>query len=163
MYKVLIGQDAMDVSADEPASVNGVKKDIQFINVNGAYQVTMDGQTHLADLVKLDRETKEVVLRMRGKKYAFQLKEPIDLMLDQLGMKSGAAKKLNHLKAPMPGLILKVIAEAGGKYKAGDPLLVLEAMKMENVFKAATDVEIKSIQIAERQSVEKGQVLIEFV
>jgi biotin carboxyl carrier protein len=63
---------------------------------------------------------------------------------------------------PMPGLVIKILAEQGKHYKAGDALMILEAMKMENVFKAAADVTIKAIEITERQTVEKGQILMVF-
>ena len=69
---------------------------------------------------------------------------------------------MNDLKAPMPGMIIKVLAKVGEHYKAGEPLLVLEAMKMENVFKAAADITIKDILIDEKNTVEKGQVLMVF-
>jgi biotin carboxyl carrier protein len=77
-------------------------------------------------------------------------------------MKNVGAKKLNNLKAPMPGLITKILVKEGDEVKQGEPLLVLEAMKMENVFKAAGDVKIKSIKINEKQAVEKGAELISF-
>jgi biotin carboxyl carrier protein len=90
------------------------------------------------------------------------LKEPIDILLEKLGMKNMGAKKMNNLKAPMPGLITKIMVKEGDEIKQGEPLLILEAMKMENVFKAAADVKIKSVKIAEKQAVEKGAELITF-
>jgi biotin carboxyl carrier protein len=54
------------------------------------------------------------------------------------------------------------LVKEGDEVKQGEPLLVLEAMKMENVFKAAGDVKIKSIKINEKQAVEKGAELISF-
>jgi biotin carboxyl carrier protein len=101
-------------------------------------------------------------VRIEGKKFAVQIKEPVDLMLDKLGINSKSTKKVNNLKAPMPGLVIKILAEQGKHYKAGDALMILEAMKMENVFKAAADVTIKAIEITERQTVEKGQILMVF-
>ncbi|MNS88855.1 Methylmalonyl-CoA carboxyltransferase 1.3S subunit [compost metagenome] len=61
----------------------------------------------------------------------------------------------------MPGLILKVLVTEGQAIKKGEPVLILEAMKMENVFKAPGDAVVKAIRIEERQAVEKGEVLIE--
>lgn len=163
MYKAIIGQDTYDVSTGADATINGLPKQVEFKMIgDGSFRMTVDGRTREADLVKLDKETKEITLRMEGSKYTFQLKEPIDQLLEQLGMKAKGARKMNQLKAPMPGLISKVLAEVGKSYSAGEPLLILEAMKMENVFKAANDVVIKSISIQEKQSVEKGQILIEF-
>jgi biotin carboxyl carrier protein len=62
----------------------------------------------------------------------------------------------------MPGLIVKLLVAVGDTVKQGEPLLILEAMKMENVFKAAADVTIKEIKVSEKQSVEKGQLLMLF-
>ena len=73
-----------------------------------------------------------------------------------------AANKVNNIKAPMPGLVLRTSVAIGDVIKKGDPLLVLEAMKMENVIKAAGDGVVKKINAIERTAVEKGSILIEF-
>jgi biotin carboxyl carrier protein len=86
----------------------------------------------------------------------------VDLLLERLGMKNVGVKKVNNLKAPMPGLISKLLVKEGDEIKQGEPLLVLEAMKMENVFKAVADVKIKAIKVSEKQAVEKGAELITF-
>ena len=65
------------------------------------------------------------------------------------------------IHAPMPGTILEIKATVGTHVKKGDCLLILEAMKMENVFKAPADAVVKSIKIAAGTAVEKGTVLIE--
>lgn len=66
------------------------------------------------------------------------------------------------LKAPMPGLVLRVEAAPGQKVEAGAGLVVLEAMKMENELKAAASGVIKAVLVKSGQAVEKGQVLVEF-
>jgi biotin carboxyl carrier protein len=60
----------------------------------------------------------------------------------------------------MPGLVLKITAEAGQEVQKGDPLLILEAMKMENVIKAAAGGTIKSIHVEKGAAVDKGQLLL---
>jgi biotin carboxyl carrier protein len=72
------------------------------------------------------------------------------------------SNKVNDLKAPMPGLVLKVLVAEGAEVKKGDTLLVLEAMKMENNIKATHDVNIKQILIKPGDKVEKNQTLIAF-
>ena len=116
----------------------------------------------IVDIVKIDKEQKQIILRIQNKRYTVQIKEPVDLMLEKLGIQTKSTKKINHLKAPMPGLVTKIFVAEGDVIKQGEPLLILEAMKMENVFKAASDVIIKSISVGERQAVEKGEVLIAF-
>ena len=70
--------------------------------------------------------------------------------------------KVSDLKAPMPGLVLSIDVEVGKEVKKGDALLILEAMKMENVIKSPTDGVIKSIAVKTSQAVEKNQLLLNF-
>lgn len=78
-----------------------------------------------------------------------------------MGATAGAGKA-KVLKAPMPGLIVKVEVEPGQDVKKGDGLVIVEAMKMENELKAAHSGKVKAIKIQTGQPVEKNQVLIEF-
>lgn len=66
------------------------------------------------------------------------------------------------LKAPMPGLVVRVQVEAGQQVAAGMPVIVLEAMKMENQLKAAAPGVVAAIKVEPGQAVQKGQVLVEF-
>jgi biotin carboxyl carrier protein len=66
------------------------------------------------------------------------------------------------LKAPMPGLVVRVQVQPGEQVAAGAPLVVLEAMKMENELKAGAPGVVKSVRVAPGEAVEKGQVLVEF-
>ena len=108
----------------------------------------------------VDIEINQQTLTLNNRITPFSL--IVDLMLEKLGIQTKSTKKINHLKAPMPGLVTKIFVAEGDVIKQGEPLLILEAMKMENVFKAASDVIIKSISVGERQAVEKGEVLIAF-
>jgi biotin carboxyl carrier protein len=62
----------------------------------------------------------------------------------------------------MPGLVLDVRVKEGDEVKKGDPLLVLEAMKMENILKSPAHAKIKKINVNKGQAVEKNQVLVSF-
>jgi biotin carboxyl carrier protein len=66
------------------------------------------------------------------------------------------------LKAPMPGLVLRVEATPGQRVAAGAGLVVLEAMKMENELKASAAAVVRSVRVQAGEAVEKGQILIEF-
>ena len=65
------------------------------------------------------------------------------------------------LKAPMPGLVMRIDVSVGDVVVAGAALVVLEAMKMENELKAATAGTVRAIFVATGQAVEKGQVLLD--
>jgi biotin carboxyl carrier protein len=66
------------------------------------------------------------------------------------------------LKAPMPGLVLRVQVVPGQNVAAGTGVIVLEAMKMENELKAVGAGVVRSVRVIAGEAVEKGQVLIEF-
>jgi len=67
-----------------------------------------------------------------------------------------------HLKAPMPGLVVRVLATPGQAVTHGQGLVVLEAMKMENELRSLTDGTVRAILVTPGQAVEKGQLLVEF-
>ncbi|MDZ7649219.1 MAG: acetyl-CoA carboxylase biotin carboxyl carrier protein subunit [Cytophagales bacterium] len=77
-------------------------------------------------------------------------------------MNTTASSKVNSIKAPMPGLIIDLKIQVGDSVKPGDALLILEAMKMENILKSPGEGVVKTIKVKKDDSVEKGQVLIEF-
>lgn len=73
-----------------------------------------------------------------------------------------ASKKAHSLKAPMPGLVLKIEVEPGQHIKKGDPLVIVEAMKMENELKAHGPAIVREIKVKPGDAVEKNQVLVVF-
>jgi biotin carboxyl carrier protein len=126
------------------------------------FHILADGRSVTAELVELDRAAKTVRLLVDGAEYTVQLRDRFDLLLEQMGMSGVGAKQLTELKAPMPGLVIGVRVEPGQAVQKGDPLLVLEAMKMENILKAPADAVVKAIRVNLRDNVQKGQVLISF-
>lgn len=91
-----------------------------------------------------------------------QLKDKNDMLLEKLGMNVASLSALKDIKAPMPGLILDLKVKEGDEVKKGDVVLILEAMKMENIIKAPGDGKVKSVKVNLKDSVEKNQVLIQF-
>ena len=81
-------------------------------------------------------------------------------MVEKLGLATVAKQKFNEIKAPMPGMVLEIFVSNGQTVNKGDNLLILEAMKMENVLKAPDDGIIDEIKIVKGAIVEKNQILI---
>jgi biotin carboxyl carrier protein len=76
-------------------------------------------------------------------------------------MRVGTGVKVKEtVKAPMPGLVVKVITEIGAVVKKGDPLVVVEAMKMENEIKSSVEGKVTDIKVKEKQAVEKNETLV---
>ncbi|MDO7850469.1 biotin/lipoyl-containing protein [Hymenobacter convexus] len=128
----------------------------------GRFHVLHEGRSYSAEVVSADYTTKSIALKINGQRVELNAKDRFDLLLERLGMSNAAAVKVNELKAPMPGLIVDIRVVPGQAVLKGDPLLVLEAMKMENILKAPADGTVGSIKINLRDNVQKGQVLVQF-
>jgi acetyl/propionyl-CoA carboxylase alpha subunit len=74
----------------------------------------------------------------------------------------GALVASDSMISEMPGKIVKVFVKPGQEVKAGDPLIIMEAMKMENEMRAASDVKIKTVHVKESENVEANTLLISF-
>ncbi|WP_214072031.1 acetyl-CoA carboxylase biotin carboxyl carrier protein subunit [Mucilaginibacter sp. dw_454] len=113
-------------------------------------------------LVSFDKTTKTAEIKVNNNTYTVSAKDRFDLLLDQMGLTNLASAKVSELKAPMPGLVLKVFVAGDTTVQKGDSLFILEAMKMENIIKSPVDGVIKSIKIKPGDKVEKGQILLQF-
>jgi len=128
---------------------------------NGLISVLYNGKSYTAIIENTDHKTKEVTLRVNGQVYKTTIKEPIDLLLSNMGLDTKAHQKAEPVKAPMPGMVLKILVSPGQQVHKGDGLVILEAMKMENILKATASAQVKAIKVSERTAVEKGTILIE--
>ncbi len=134
-----------------------------FIKINqNQYHVLLNGKSYNIDLIKLNAEEKTLVLKINSVKHTISIKDKYDELLHNLGLDNLSAKKVNDVKAPMPGMVLNIIVKEGDVVKKGDALLVLEAMKMENILKSPSDGIIKKIAAIKGTAVEKNQLLIQF-
>lgn len=128
---------------------------------DGTFSIISNNRSYVASIEHIDRESKTVKIRLNQEVYEAAITEPIDQLLAKMGINNAAEKKARVIKAPMPGMILKILVSPGQQLKKDDPLLILEAMKMENVFKSPADATVKAIKAEEHKAVEKGEILIE--
>jgi biotin carboxyl carrier protein len=155
MYKATIGDKTFDVVPDQ------INWDLVEYAPN-CFHIIHNNKSYRAEIVKSDAATKTFVIKINGSVQTVVLKDKFDLLLEKMGMNASNASKINNIKAPMPGLIIDLKIKAGDTVNAGDALLILEAMKMENILKSPGGGVVKSIKVRKGDSVEKGQVLIEF-
>ncbi len=166
MYQIKIGDKEFEVvpakGSTTSGTLNGKEYAMDVIGTDDDYNVILDNKSHNVTLVDADYEGRTFTIRVNSNEYTLEARDQFDLLLEELGMEDMVGSKLNDLKAPMPGLVLKINVKPGDEIKKGDPLLVLEAMKMENILKAEGDAVIKAIHTETSKAVEKNQVLIEF-
>jgi biotin carboxyl carrier protein len=127
---------------------------------DGRLQVFSGNHVYVAEIIPGSDNSSCTVL-INGHSVAVDLKTPLDLRLEQMGMNEGTSR-VKNIVSPMPGLITDLKVSAGDEVNAGTPLLVLEAMKMENVLQAPANAVVTSIKVKKGDRVEKGQILVEF-
>jgi biotin carboxyl carrier protein len=147
----------------ETVLLNGkpINADVVKLGKN-KFHVLINYNSFNIELLSKDENAKNQIILVNGQKQTIEIKDKYDDLLKQLGMDKLMGNKANLLKAPMPGLVLKVLVTEGQIVKKGDGLIILEAMKMENIIKASADGMVKKIHIEEKNIVEKNQKMIEF-
>ncbi|MTI88804.1 MAG: acetyl-CoA carboxylase biotin carboxyl carrier protein subunit [Balneolaceae bacterium] len=139
-----------------------------FENKQGSYEFSYENGRYMlrsgTKLYKLDNVSYEgsvVHFTMNGVHHSVDVKNEQDLLLDRLGFKTGAAVEEGILNAPMPGKILDILVAEGDEIEKDQPLVILEAMKMENELKAPVGGSIAVISANIGQSLEKNSPILE--
>ncbi len=127
---------------------------------NGRYALIKNGHSFLIHLLK---QNDVYHVHVNGAYYAISVEDERMRKLKELVAASHSGPAEQMIKAPIPGFVLKVQVEAGQVVKKGDPLLILEAMKMENVIKANCDCRVEEIIIQEQEAVQQNQDLMRLV
>ena len=126
---------------------------------NPLFEARIEGEDYA---VVFSNETEGYVLRHRGYSVTALVCTPRSAELHALLPEKAKADTAKLVISPMPGLVVKVDVEAGQEVKAGEALLVVEAMKMENVIRAEKDGTIKSVNVEAGASVAADELMIEF-
>lgn len=101
-------------------------------------------------------------VKLHKKEFNIKIINKLDLLIGDLGFTISDGKDIDTIHAPMPGLVLDIMIKVGDEVSENDPLLILEAMKMENVISSPRNGKIKSINVSKEASVNKNDLLIEF-
>jgi len=164
-WKVKVNQESEYKLVEDKGEVllDGKSLDIDLLDLGkGKYHLIHKGKSFSASLIDIDQDEKKLEIKIKNRSYQIDIEDQYDQLLQRLGMDDLASAAISQLKAPMPGLVLEVMVEAGQTVAKDDSLLILEAMKMENVLKSPADLTVKKVTVEEKQSVEKNQILIEF-
>ena len=138
--------------------VNADIKQLNALNWHIIHQL----KSYNVEVISFDSALKTAIIKVNNNLYHITAKDRYDVLLEQMGLANIANTKVSEVKAPMPGMVLKVFVAEGDNVSKGSNLFVLEAMKMENIIKSPDDVMVKSIKIKPGDKIEKGQVLVQF-
>ncbi len=165
MYKVKVnnGKDLGFEKKDGNWQLDGQDLAFDLIEVKqNTFHIIKDHKSYTAEVVSHNAAEKTFQVKVNQNMYSVSVKDKYDELLHQLGLDKAMTNKLSNIKAPMPGLVLNILVGEGTDVKKGDALLVLEAMKMENILKSPADGFVKKVSVKKGMAVEKNQVLIEF-
>ena len=148
----------IEIQRDGSLLVNGERREVDFLALGPSlYSILMDGLSH--ELVIEEREQGVEVL-MRGRLYSgMVLDERAQLMAERAGGLMSDSGEMS-IKAPMPGLVVVVPVEVGQAVSAGQTVIILESMKMQNELKSPRDGVVQHINVAAGQSVEQNKILV---
>ena len=156
-FKVKVNNSMeFDISDNDVSKLDAEK------TANNKYHVLQNNKPFKAELVDSNFNRKKYSIKVNNHTYNVDISNPLDLLIDKMGFTFGTSKQVNSIKAPMPGLILDIHVKEGQEVKEDEGLLILEAMKMENVITSPRDGVIKSVNIAKGDAIDKGHLLIEF-
>tara|TARA_B100001093_G_scaffold122138_1_gene114888 strand:- start:3220 stop:3723 length:504 start_codon:yes stop_codon:yes gene_type:complete len=166
MYKAKVAEQTFEFEfSDEKAlegTLNGEAFKMDTAQQDDVHHVLYKHGSYKVKMVHFDKENKTCVIQVNSNEYVVTLEDRFDALLHQLGMDNINNQKVNELKAPMPGLVLSIMVQPGDSIVKGDGLMVLEAMKMENIIRTPADGIVKSLEVEKSDAVEKNQVLIKF-
>jgi len=167
MYQIETGGKEFDIILDpkegSSGTLNGKEFSVDIIETSkSVFNIIWDNQSYRAELLSIDRTSKSLEINVEGTRFHLNIKDRYDRLLEKLGLDHLNAAGTKDLTAPMPGLVLDVLVKHGDKVQKGDALIILEAMKMENVLKAAGDAVIDHCHVKEGDSTEKNEILISF-
>jgi biotin carboxyl carrier protein len=141
-HHVTVGDRVIEVDARRPA--------------RGIYSLLIEGTSHVADVSATDRGT---LVELDGSTYLVEVEEHTRHVIRTRGG-SGTGAAGQTLQAPLPGKVTHVAVAVGDRVKRGDTVVVIEAMKMENEFKAAAAGTVTDVRVHAGQAVNPGDVLV---
>ena len=128
----------------------------------GRFHIIHNHRSYEAEIMEMDQNRHAMTLKINDQEYQISIEDSLDKTIKSLGLRERNIPILPNVCAPMPGFIHEVVVKEGDQVKKDQVLLVLKAMKMENIIYSSREGVITNIPVKQGESVEKGQILIQF-
>lgn len=153
-------QYEVEILGPRQVSVNGKVYDVDFQSISGQpiFSLLVDGGSYQAHVYPGEEETLQVL--MRGTLYTALIEDEREKRLRAAGGSGASGSGEFVMKAPMPGLIVKVAVNEGDQVKKGQVLVILESMKMQNELKSPREGKVTRVQVKAGDSVEQRQSML---
>lgn len=152
----------VDGNFDFPLSEDAISGLDIIKSGKGSFHMLKDGASYHVEIISADFNTGLYTISINGNEHEVSIRTPLDDLIEKMGFATNGAKNVDSISAPMPGLILDISVEEGQEVQEDEQLLVLEAMKMENIITSPRNGVIKTIAVKQGDAVDKKQLLIEF-
>ncbi len=159
-------EESYKIRVDDSLDFQLTQKDILELDLSktgaGKYHLLKNNVSYHIQVLEVDLPSRSYNLAINGTEHHIKINDSLDELIEKMGFAVNGSKNVDSIAAPMPGLILDIFVEVGKEVKEEEQLLVLEAMKMENIITSPRDGVIKSIAVKQGEAVDKKQLLIEF-
>ena len=162
IYHVTLGERTFVVDlGGGGVTVDGDSVEVDFGRVEGSptRSLLLDGASHSLAARRVGKETWD--LHVGGRRIRADVVDERTRAIREVTGMGGAALGPQPIVAPMPGMVVRVEVSAGDTVRAGQGLVIVEAMKMENELKAEADAMVTRVHVGEGETVEKDQVLVD--
>ncbi len=163
LYHVTIGERTFEVLiGSEGVSVDGRSVDTDLSTLDGTpvRGLSLDGASHRIVAHRLGKGAWG--LNVSGRRVETEVVDERTRAIRELTGAAAGAAGPKPIKAPMPGLVVKIEVAEGDEVQPGQGVVIVEAMKMENELKAEAAGVVASVHVSAGDTVEKGQVLVDF-
>ena len=151
-------RNLIKISQNSEITINGETHHYELIVLNNStYRLRIDEKFYDITPAKIDNYRFNVALE--GCVFETMVMTTLQDRASKVIEQTGSVNKLKEIKAPMPGMILKLKKVPGDNIEIGESVVILEAMKMENDIKASSSGVIKDVYVSEGSAVEKGAKL----
>ncbi len=153
-FKVRMPQDEAG-----PFAVNGESIRVDWVQLGQRNHFLLIVEDASYELFVEDRG-RDYSVTLNGTSFQVGLEEEKDRFIRSLIKTDAKHQRCVEVRAPMPGLLSKILVKEGDKVTKGAPLLIIEAMKMENEIRATVDGVVSKLKAVEGESVEKDTLLL---
>ncbi len=164
MYKVTVNEDK--IFSIKTISQAVLANDVQFAPEitridDSAFLVILDKKPYYVSVLKVSEDRRNFHFQVNNRPLSVRINHQSELAPAVSGQ-VGSKRFTEYIKSPMPGLIVDVLVRDGEAVIDGQPLLILKAMKMENILRAPHDGTIRRVLVEKGQKIDKESTLIQF-
>jgi pyruvate carboxylase subunit B len=161
-YVTMAGRTVEVELGSEGIRVDGEPAEVDLVEMDGTQvrSLLLNGKSYRVLAARKGRGSWN--LHLYGRHLDARVVDERTRALEEMTGEPEGGQRLTVLRAPMPGLVVKVDVAEGDPVKEGQGLVIVEAMKMENELKSLGEARVKRVLVGPGDVVEKDQVLVEF-